>query len=73
MQDPLKFSFFFHQLLTYMFTCKLLSSQANILHSFETLTVCNNNAKSEGGGGGGGGGGGVPAINYHKIVTNGNN
>ena len=49
MQDPLKFSFFFHQLLTYYIYVymQIIESPGQYtfeLHSFETLTFCNNNA-----------------------------
>ena len=49
MQDPLKFSFFFHQLLTYYIYVymQIIESPGQYtfeLHSFETLTFCKNNA-----------------------------
>ena len=49
MQDPLKFSFFIHQLLTYyiyvyMQIIEPPGQYTLELHSFETLTFCNNNA-----------------------------
>ena len=70
MQDPLKFSFFFHQLLTYYIYVymQIIESPGQYtleLHSFETLTFCNNNARTAGGGGG--------VLPIRKIVTNGNN
>ena len=65
MQDHLKFSCFFHQLLTY-FICKLSSPQANILLNCIRLKrwpFVTTMRKA----------GGVPANNYREIVTNGNN